>query len=209
MELNEIINKIKEELDEKDRRREEVFALAREIRRLSTKAIREIHKENYDETDALLREIRKIVSNLSEPDKSYTFIQEALQEYAEAALTRAFLKKAPPPAPEELDIPSEPYILGLADSIGELRRYILDEVRRDSLNEVEYYLDLMDELYHDIMALDYPGAVLPIRRKQDIARLLLEKTRGEVTLALKQAKLDKKLEEAKNEVEHQGNREKS
>lgn len=209
MELNDIINKIKEELDEKDRRREEVFAMAREIRRLSTKAIREIHKENYDKTDALLVEIKKGVTNLSESDKSFTFLQEALQEYAEAALTRAFLKRTEMPSPSQLGIPSEPYILGLADSVGELRRYILDEMRKGRLEEVEHYLDLMDELYHDIMAFDYPSAILPIRRKQDIARLLLEKTRGEVTITLKQAKLYKRLEEAKVEVEQQGNREKS
>ena len=196
MELDVIINNIKKELDEKDKRREEVFSKARKIRRMSTKAVREIHKENYEEAKALIDRVKEDIASLSDADKSFPLLQETLQEYAEAALTWAFLKKTPLPSPGELGIPSGPYILGLADSVGELRRYILDEMRKDNLNEVDYFLDLMDEIYHDIIAFDYPNAILPIRRKQDIARLLLEKTRGEVTITLKQAKLNKKLEDA-------------
>jgi translin len=193
--LNAIINEIKKELDKKDRRREEVFANAREIRRISTKAIREIHKENYDGAKTLIEDVKKRVSRLSGSDKGFNFLQEALQEYSEAVLTYSFLRKEAIPNPSELGIPSAPYVLGLADSIGELRRYILDAIRKDDFEEVEYFLDLMDEISHEILALDYPSAILPIRRKQDIARILLEKTRGEVTLALKQTKLGKKLEE--------------
>jgi translin len=203
MDLNDILDKIKEELDEKDRRREEVFALAREIRRFSTRAIREVHNENYDSAEILLDDIKNMVSDIGESDKPFTFIQDALQEYAEASLTYAFLRKIPPPPPENLGIASEAYLLGLSDTIGEIRRHIFDEIRNDHYDEVEKYLDLMDELYHGIMAFDYPSAVLPIKRKQDIARLLLEKTRGEVTLVLKQMTLEKKLEDAKGEVEQQ------
>lgn len=196
MELNEIINDIKKEFDKKDRRREEIFLKAREIRRVSTKAVREIHKENYKEAKALISRAKDDIAGLSDADKSFPLLQDALQEYSEAALTWAFLKKTPPPSPGELGIPSGPFILGLADSVGEIRRYILDEMRKDHLDDVEYFLDLMDELYHDIVAFDYPNAILPIRRKQDIARLLLEKTRGDVTVTLKQAELNKKLEDA-------------
>ncbi|MBI5252910.1 MAG: hypothetical protein HY930_00710 [Euryarchaeota archaeon] len=197
MNLNGIINEIKKELDGKDKRREEVFASAREIRRISTKAMREIHKENYEEARALIQDSKAMVSKLSSEDMTFSFLQEALQEYSEAVLTYAFLKKEKIPTPLELGIPSEAYVLGLADSIGELRRYILDVIRKDDFEEVEYFIDLMDEIFHEIMAFDYPSAIIPIRRKQDVARILLEKTRGEVTLALKQTKLEKKLEGAK------------
>lgn len=197
MNLNGIINEIKKELDGKDKRREEVFASAREIRRISTKAMREIHKENYGEARALIQDSKTMVSKLSSEDMTFSFLQEALQEYSEAVLTYAFLKKEKIPTPLELGIPSEAYVLGLADSIGELRRYILDVIRKDDFKEVEYFIDLMDEIFHEIMAFDYPSAIIPIRRKQDVARILLEKTRGEVTLVLKQTKLEKKLEGAK------------
>lgn len=203
MDLSNILGKLKEEFDEKDRRREEVFAIAREVRRLSTKAIREIHKENFEAAERLLLKIKEMVKSLGQPDKSFTFIQDALQEYAEASLTYAFIKKTVPPIPDELGIPSEAYILGLADTIGEIRRHILDDMRKDRYENLEGYLDILDELYHGIMAFDYPSAILPIRRKQDIARILLDKTRGEVTLALKLVKLEKKLEEADGEVEQQ------
>lgn len=195
MDVNGILGDIKKELDLKDKRREKIFTEAREIRRISTKAIREIHKENYSMAEALIKEAKDKVFELHAADEcEFSFLQEALQEYGEAVLVYAFLKKRQIPTPAELGITSEPYVLGLADSVGELRRYILDAMRRNNFKDVEYFLDLMDEIYHDIMAFDYPSAIIPIRRKQDIARMLLEKTRGEVTIALKQTELEKKLE---------------
>ncbi|MFQ6136185.1 MAG: hypothetical protein ACE5PM_03290 [Candidatus Hydrothermarchaeales archaeon] len=189
MKLDAIINEIKDQLEEKDRRREEVFKISREIRRVSTKAIRAIHKGDFEGAEELLKQAKKDISMVTEKDREFNFLDESLQEYCEAVLTYTFIKKGELPTPEELHVPPEPYVLGLADSIGELRRYILDSIRRDEFAEVEYFLDLMDEIYHEIAAFDYPTAVIPIRRKQDIARSVLEKTRGEVTLALKQAEL--------------------
>ncbi|MFQ5887294.1 MAG: hypothetical protein ACE5HY_01200 [Candidatus Hydrothermarchaeales archaeon] len=194
MALNNVISKIKEHLDKKDSRREEVFKTSREVRRVSTKAIRAIHKENFKEAKDLLDQAKKEVSLLKKEDKEYNFLDDSLQEYCEAVLTYTFIKKEKLPKPPELNVSPEAYVLGLADSIGELRRYILDSMRKDDFTEVEYFLDLMDEIYHEIAAFDYPTAVIPIKRKQDIARSILEKTRGEVTLALKQAEL-KKLSE--------------
>ena len=199
MNLDKIINHIKRELDEKDKRRENVFVQAREIRRISTKAIREIHKDNYGVARELIKQLKTMVRKLDESDMAFNFLQEALQEYSEAVLTYALLKKANIPTPLDLGIPSEAYVLGLADSIGELRRYILDLIRKDEFEEAEYFLDFMDEIYQHIIAFDYPSALIPIRRKQDTARTLLEKTRGELTLALKQAKLEKLLEGAEVE----------
>ncbi|MFQ6105702.1 MAG: translin family protein [Candidatus Hydrothermarchaeaceae archaeon] len=193
MNINDIINSIKEELELKDKRREEVFVEAREIRRLSTKAIREIHKEDYDVAEEIIAGLKKRVKNLNSMDLTFSFLQEALQEYSEAALTYRFLKKKELPSPSELAVPPEAYALGLADSLGEIRRYILDTIRRGNFDDVEYFLDLMDELYHHIVAFDYPSAIIPIKRKQDIARAVLEKTRGDVTMALRQAELEKKL----------------
>ncbi len=192
--LNGIISQVKRELDAKDRRREEVFAAAREIRRISTKAVREMHKENYQEAKKLIGEAGTLVKQLAPSDTSFSFLQEALQEYSEAVLSYAFLRREEIPSPKELGIPSESYVLGLADSLGELRRYVLDAIRKDKLEEVEYFLDLIDEVTHEIIAFDYPSAIIPLRRKQDIARILLEKTLSEVTLALKQSQLEKKLE---------------
>lgn len=194
MTLNNILNQIKKHFDEKDSRREELFKLSREIRRVSTKAIRAIHKEDFQEAKALLDQARAQVFLINGEDKKFNFLVDSLQEYCEAVLTYAFIKKEKLLKPQELNVSPEAYVLGLSDSIGELRRFILDSMRKDDFSEVEYFLDLMDEIYHEIAAFDYPTAVIPIKRKQDIARSILEKTRGEVTLALKQAEL-KKLSE--------------
>ncbi|MEE8357958.1 MAG: hypothetical protein V3R82_00905 [Candidatus Hydrothermarchaeales archaeon] len=194
MTLTNILSRIKEYLDEKDGRREEVFKTSREIRRMSTKAIRSIHKEDFKIAKDLINQAKKEVTLIKKEDNRYNFLDDSLQEYCEAVLTYAFIKKEKLLEPQELNVSPEAYVLGLADSIGELRRYILDSIRKDDFSEVEYFLDLMDEIYHEIAAFDYPTAVIPLRRKQDIARSILEKTRGEVTLALQQAEL-KKLSE--------------
>ncbi len=193
MSLRKILEDAKKIMDEKDRRREKVYAVAREIRRASTNSIRGLHKHDPKGVAKDLKVAKRLLDSLEETDKAFSFTQEALQEYAEAAITYALLGKKPVPSPRKLGIPPESYILGLADSIGEIRRFILDSIRKGEDAEVEYYLDLIDEIYHGIMAFDVPSAILPIRRKQDISRILLEKTRGEVTLALRQHALEKKM----------------
>lgn len=195
MDLNGILNKIKEELDEKDKRREQAFIKSRKIRRLSTKAIREIHKDNFSGVDRLIKEAKKEIDSLDLSECEFGFLGEALQEYCEAILTLTFIKKEKVPSPEKLGISAEAYVMGLADSVGELRRYILDAIRKDNFEDAEYFLDLMDEICHEIATFDYPNAILPVRRKQDMARAILEKTRGDVTLALKLSKLEKNIGE--------------
>ena len=97
MELNNIINNIKSDFDKKDLHREDIFSRSRKIRRLSTSAIRDIHKGNSEATKALLDSLKKEIDELSDNDKALPLIQGALQEYAEAILTWSFLKKIPPP----------------------------------------------------------------------------------------------------------------
>ncbi|MEE9611788.1 MAG: hypothetical protein V3W19_11075, partial [Desulfatiglandales bacterium] len=183
MNLEDILNDIKDEMDKKDKRREEMYALCREIRRTSTKAIREVHREDIEKATKIFEEAKSLVSTLNESDINHNFVQESLQEYAEAALTIAFLNKEDLPSPKDIGATPGAYALGLADAIGEIRRYILDSIRKGEFSDLDYYIDLMDDIYYGIMALDYPTALLPIRRKQDMARILLEKTRGDVTMA--------------------------
>jgi translin len=185
---------VKKELDNKDRRREEVYPISREIRRLSTKAVREIHKGDFESAKKLTDEAASSLSELDQDDMKFKFMQESLQEYSEAVIVYALLRKEDPPGFNELGVPPEYYALGLGDVVGELRRYILDAIRAERYEDVEHFLELMDEISHEIMSLDYPSAIIPIRRKQDAARILLEKTEGEVTVALNQAKLTKKID---------------
>jgi translin len=194
MKLNGIIDKIKEELDRKDKRREEVFPVSREIRRFSTKAIREIHKKDEAKAKELIDKAAGLLSDLGPSDMSFKFMQESLQEYTEAVVVYALLRREDPPGFSELGIPPEYYALGLGDVVGELRKFILDAVRTERYQEVDYFLELMEEISYEIISLDYPSAIVPIRRKQDAARIMLERTRGEVTVALNQARLEKKID---------------
>lgn len=195
MKLSAVINQIKEELDKKDKRREEVFPNSREIRRLSTKAIREIHKKDFDRARELIGEAAALVSSLNSTDMNFKFMQESLQEYTEAVVVYALLRREDPPSFSELGIPPEYYALGLGDVVGELRKCILDSIRTEQYDKVDYFLELMEEISYEIISLDYPSAIVPIRRKQDAARIMLERTRGEVTVALNQVKLAKKIDE--------------
>jgi translin len=102
-------------------------------------------------------------------------VQDALVEVAEAAILNALVKGQELPDPEHLGMPGTAYLLGIADTIGELRRFSLESLRRGQISEAERYLDLMEELFLVIMRFDYPDAIISIRRKQDIARSVLEK----------------------------------
>lgn len=99
------------------------------------------------------------------------------------------------PSPEELGIESVPYLLGLADAVGELRRFCLDELKTGKVERANHFLEKMEDIFAELMRFDYPDAILPIRRKQDIVRSLLEKTRGEVAVAASTRSLHAKLEE--------------
>jgi|Deesub1362A_J573_1020465.scaffolds.fasta_scaffold00830_8 translin len=195
MGIKEIMADIKKELDIKDARREEVFSLGREIRRLATKALRELHRSQYEAAEELLHEAEKLISMLAEDDFRFSLLQEAVQEYVEARLTLCLLRGEDVPSHRELRVPPEWYLLGLADVVGELRRRILDLLREDRLSEIERLLDIMDEITHELNSLVYPSAIVAIKRKQDVARMIMERTLGEVTVAIKESELRRKLEE--------------
>ncbi len=195
MNIRDIVSEIKDELDSRDARREKVFILARKIRRASTKAVREMHKGDFEAAERAIKEAEEKLSEIEVQDYSFSLLQEAIQEYAEAVLTLSFLKKEDTPSHKELGIPGEWYLLGLADTVGELRRYVLELLRQNRYSEVSYYLDLMDEITHEILTLDYPSAVLNIRRKQDIARNILERTFSDVVRAEKEREVIQKIEE--------------
>jgi len=195
MSLKEIVAEIKEELDSRDARREEVFAMAREIRRLSTRALRELHQNNYAAALAEMGEAEKFISQLKEEDFRFSLLQEAVQEYVEAVLVHRILRGEEIPSHRELRVPAEWYLLGLADVVGELRRRVLELLRREEFEEIDRLLAVMDEITNELNSLVYPSAIVAIKRKQDVARVVLERTLGEVTLARKESELRRVLEE--------------
>ncbi len=198
--LEKIVSKIETELDEKDAIREVALKSSRAVVRLSGGITRSLHRN--EDVSAQFQELKDEVSRLSgllveHPDIALAgYVESAFQEFAEAAILINILETDEVPSPDDLGIGSVPFLLGLADSVGELRRYALDELKGGNVKKADHYLDKMEDIFTALMRFDYPDAILPIRRKQDVVRSLLEKTRGEVAVATSTQNLHVKIEEA-------------
>ena len=97
-------------------------------------------------------------------------------------------------------------LLYSSDFVGELRRVILDTLRKEDNIEIAVNaLDLMDDLYTLLLTIDFPDSLTyNLRKKTDFVRNLTERTRGDVTLALNRLQL---VETIKEILEHKSTRE--
>ena len=177
--------------------REKALPKSRAAIRLCANAIRAAHRGEFAQSDKLLTEagglLRDIALDLREhQDIFYAgFVADAQKEYAEAALTSALMQRQPPPTPDVLGVEWAPYLNGMGEAVGELRRYILDRMRQGRLEGCEELLADMDEIYSQLITLDYPDAITGnLRRTTDAVRGILEKTRGDLTLAVSQERLN-------------------
>lgn len=177
--------------------RERALPKSRAAIRLCANAIRAAHRSEFESSTRLLTEagglLRDMALDLREhQDIFYAgFVADAQKEYAEAALTSALMQRQPPPLPDTLGVEWAPYLNGLGESVGELRRYILDRMRQGRLEGCEELLADMDEIYSQLITLDYPDAITGnLRRTTDAVRGILEKTRGDLTLAVSQERLN-------------------
>jgi translin len=180
----------------KNQAREAGLALAREVIRASANATRAVHRHDFARADALLAQaaaaLRSATSQLAPfPDVLHAgFIHDAAKEYVESRLTRAAVNDEPLPDAATLGVELPAYLNGMGEMLGELRRHILDALRGGDLAHAERLLALMDELYSELSTFDYPEAITGgLRRTVDAARSLLERTRGDLTLAAQQERL--------------------
>lgn len=181
--------------------RDQALALSRQLTRHCAHTVRAIHRGERAEAEALLAQARQVVQEIrvalaDYPDLFYAgYTQDALKEFAEASITLALIADEGLPTPEELGLESVAYIRGLAETVGELRRRCLDVLRHGYSAEAERLLGYMDEIYTVLVTMDYPDAVTGgLRRLTDIARSLLERTRGDLTLTLRQDMLARQME---------------
>jgi translin len=198
-ELEKVISKIEAELDEKDQVREVALKSSRAVARMAGSILRGFHrgKDGKAEVSELKDEVLRLLSLLGDhPELEHAgYVENALQEYAEVGIIMSIIEKDDVPSPEELGIGNEPYLLGLGDSVGELRRFCLEELKTGKVARANHFLDRMEDIFTAIMRFDYPEAIVPLRHKQDVARSLLEKTRGEVAVAASAKNLHEKIEE--------------
>ncbi len=181
-----VLATIEAHLRQRELRREELFQRARRLRRLSQGTMSRLHAEG--EAPADLAEIRRGAAELSdwlrrEGRGDEPLALDAFQEAVEALLLGAVLAGEPLPGPAEIGVDPEPYLLGLGDVVGEVRRIALDRLGRDDLPGAEHALALMERLTRALLRFDTTRAIVPLKPKQDTARTLLERTRGEVVMA--------------------------
>lgn len=198
--LKNILEDIRKTLREKDRLRENAQKDMRKATSLSKQAILMIHQKRMKEAKTLIAKATNIISKLNKASGEYPEIvygglfNAALQEYSEANILLRLAEESRFVAPKEINVPIVDYVLGLADVIGEYRRMALDALREGDVEKGEKHLKTMDEIYIELMAMDEAYMLIPgLRRKCDVARRVIEATRGDVTQEIRRSTLEKYL----------------
>jgi len=199
-----MLERMRKHFDAQGELRERVLDASREVIRASARAIAATHRGDRSSTDELLTNARDALVTLTKAVKDEPrladsgIILAAYQEYGEAMVVQALIRNEKLLTPEELGIPYKPYLAALVDAAGELRRHALDLIRADEVERAEQALKLMEEIFELLMEFDYPDAILPgMKRRQDMVRRVLERTRGDLTIALRQQRLERALERVK------------
>lgn len=195
------------ELEAKNQAREQALRASRELVRTCANTIRVVHRGEFEKARGMLDAARQLSDSLIRdlqryPDLFYAgYVQDAQKEYVEAEMTCAIIRGLERPLPESLGVAVAPFLNGLAESVGELRRYILDQLRQGDLSRAEEILSTMDEIYGLLVSLDYPDALTGgLRRSTDGVRAIMERTRGDLTFALRQEQLEGSLRRAEQRI---------
>lgn len=187
--------------------RERALAETRQIVRLSANATRATHRGEFDQSKELLSRARQLLDGLSALLSDYPsiywsgYVQDSQKEYAEASITLGVISRSSIDGPDELNVEQAVYLNGLGEAAGEFRRYALDCIRRADVDEAGRVLGVMDEIYGVLVSVDFPDAITGgLRRTADMVRGVLERTRGDLTMALQQQALTKALGRAEELV---------
>jgi translin len=201
MRLNKIFSELSETLDKLDQDRERILKLSRMLIRDCSIAIKNIHRKDFDQYHQKVLNAKETHKELLElvnknPGVFLKHLKTPEQEYVEAVAFYSIISKEPLPLPSELNITPINYALGLADVIGELRRYVLDNIRNSVVKDLNYILESMDDIYTQLFSIDYPsGLTQDLRRKTDQARSIIEKTRGDISISLQMSDLKKCMQD--------------
>ena len=200
--LSLVCDTIREDLELRNAARDQAIVMSRQLIRHCSESIRAIHRQDWDKVDTKLADVQVGATELKEvvsayPDLYHTgYTQDALKEVAEAFITRAIIRGQALPTVSELDIESATYLKGLGEAATELRRFILDIMRREDAHsaQAEALLNTMDDIYDQLVTFDFPDALTHgLRRQTDVVRGVLERTRGDLTQSLRQQKLQDAL----------------
>ncbi len=199
--LEDIADRIRQSFEIQNEARDRALSQARLLIRHCGNAIRAVHRienanalEDLQVAQQLAKSLRHDLEEY--PDLYFAgYTQDALKEYAEASIVYALVLDHNLPTPEELGLQPATYLKGLAEAIGELRRRVLDILRRGHSEEAERLLIFMEDIYAILVTIDYPDAITGgLRRLTDVARSLIERTRGDVTVSIRQEKLEQSMQ---------------
>ena len=207
MDLDDLTRSLHGRFDAKTASRERALPAARRSIRASANAIRATHRGELDRARELIAESRAAIDDglgavAEHPDVRYAgYLQDAQKEYAEANITLAVVSGDTIPTPDDLGVEDAPYLNGMAEAIGEGRRHILDLLRMGDTERGEAILRELEDMYGVLVTMDYPDAItLNLRRSTDVARSLIEKTRGDLSIAFVQRDLHDALDRHARDV---------
>jgi translin len=203
--LAQAVGEIISRFDTMSAARDAAVGDGRQVVRLAANAVRALHRG--DDASALLADARSLLASIREKTAPYPnvywagYVQDAMKEYAEAEITAALLSGTPVPDAPSLQVEDAAWLNGLAEAASELRRDTLDALRQDDTSRAEHLLALMDAVYSVLVTVDYPDAVTSgLRRTTDQFRGVLERTRGDVTMSVRQSRLEHALREAEGRL---------
>ena len=206
--LDSIADRIRLSFAAKDAAREKVLPLCREVIRHCSQAIRAVHRQEFDQAKELLKSARNLLDEAEQTLTAHSrlsntgFIRDAQKEFAEGSITLALVTGNPPPDPDELGVDPAAYLNGLGEAVGEMRRYLLDRMRMGDLSPGEELLSAMDDIYNILVTMDFPDAITGgLRRTTDMVRGVLERTRSDLTLVIRQKDLENRLEKLEKNLQ--------
>lgn len=184
-------------LETKNEARERALANSRTAIRHCAHSIRASHRGEREAAQTMLKAAGDIIVTTrnellsAQPDIYWAgYVQDAQKEYAEASIVYAVIGNEPLPEPTDLQVEPAPYLNGLGEAAGEMRRYVLDIIRHGEAERCEYVLGVMEDIYSLLVTVDFPDAITDgLRRTTDMVRGVLERTRGDVTFAVQQREL--------------------
>ena len=194
------IDKIRSVLDARFAAREKGITGSRKVIRASANGIRALHRGEWDKAAGLIGEAGALLGEISNASADHPeirhagFVSDAAKEYAEARITEAIFKDEPVPTFEDLGIDPVPYLHGLGEAVGEMRRQMLDLLRDEKIEEAEETFERMDDIVDMLAEIDYPdGMTKNLRRTTDVSRSLVERSRSDLTATVVQERLREDL----------------
>ena len=207
--LDQLAAAAQADLEARNQARDEALQKSRELIRLCSSAIRSGHREMWDEANALLTEAEAVGREMQAllapyPDLFYAgYTQDALKELVEARVTLALISNGALPSLDNLSVPYDTYLNGACEAASELRRRCLDTLLKGHSSEAARLLEEMDDIYAILVTMDYPDAITGgLRRLTDVARGIIERTRGDLTISLRQERLENSLRELETRLDN-------